>query len=89
MGPVTVQIPKVRAKNVEPVTFHSALVPPYMRKTRSLEAALSWLCLKGISNGKMGETLKVLVGQNTESMSASSLLQYEMSLNEGLDSNVK
>ena len=28
IGPVTVKIPKVRAKTGEPVTFHSALVPP-------------------------------------------------------------
>ncbi|MCU7894472.1 MAG: transposase, partial [Candidatus Thiodiazotropha sp. (ex Lucinoma aequizonata)] len=31
LAPVTVQIPKVRAKSGEPVTFHSALVPPYVR----------------------------------------------------------
>ncbi|MCU7879165.1 MAG: transposase, partial [Candidatus Thiodiazotropha sp. (ex Lucinoma aequizonata)] len=30
LGLVTVQIPKVRAKSGEPVTFHSALVPPYV-----------------------------------------------------------
>ena len=29
LGPVTVEIPKVRAKTGEPVTFRSALVPPY------------------------------------------------------------
>jgi len=40
LGPVTVQIPKGRSKDGEPVTFQSALVPPYVRKTRSLEAAL-------------------------------------------------
>ena len=40
LGPVTVRIPKVRAKSGEPVTFRSALVPPYVRKTRSLEAAI-------------------------------------------------
>jgi hypothetical protein len=39
IGPVTVKIPKVRAKTGEPVTFQSALVPPYVRKTRSLEGA--------------------------------------------------
>ena len=39
LGPVTVRIPKVRSKAGEPVVFHSALVPPYVRKTRSLEAA--------------------------------------------------
>ena len=40
IGPVTVQIPKVRSRTGEPVTFRSALVPPYVRKTRSMEAAL-------------------------------------------------
>ncbi|MCU7899326.1 MAG: transposase, partial [Candidatus Thiodiazotropha sp. (ex Lucinoma aequizonata)] len=55
------------------MTFHSALVPPYVRKTRSLESALPWLYLKGISSGEMGEPLKVLVGQNAEGMSASTV----------------
>ena len=62
LGPVTVRIPKVRAKTGEPVTFHSALVPRYVRKTRTLEAALPWLYLKGISSGEMGAALEVLVG---------------------------
>ena len=43
IGPVTVQIPKVRAKG-KPVTFHSGY--RRMRKT-ALEAALPWLYLKG------------------------------------------
>ena len=59
LGPVTVRIPKVRAKTGEPVTFHSALVPRYVRKTRTLEAALPWLYLKGISSGEMGAALEV------------------------------
>jgi hypothetical protein len=67
LGPVTVQIPKVRAKTGEPVTFRSALVPPYVRKTQSLEAALPWLYLKGISSGEMSAALEVLVGPD-ESM---------------------
>jgi transposase-like protein len=36
IGSVTVRIPKVRTKAGEPVTFRSALVPPYIRKARSL-----------------------------------------------------
>jgi len=40
IGPVSVRIPKVRSKNGQPVTFHSALVPPYVRRTKTLEAAL-------------------------------------------------
>ena len=70
MGPVTVRIPKVRSKTGKPVTFRSALVPPYVRKTRSLEAALPWLYLKGISTGEMGEALKVLVGPQAQGLSA-------------------
>lgn len=69
VGPVTVQIPKVRSKTGDPVTFRSALVPPYVRKTRSLEAALPWLYLKGISSGEMGEALKVLVGPEAKGLS--------------------
>ncbi len=70
VGPVTVRIPKVRSKTGKPVTFRSALVPPYVRKTKSLEAALPWLYLKGISTGEMGEALKVLVGPQAKGLSA-------------------
>jgi len=73
IGPVTVKIPKVRSKTGEAVTFHSALVPPYVRKTRSLEAALPWLYLKGVSTGEMGEALKVLVGPEAKGLSASTV----------------
>ena len=73
IGPVTVQIPKVRAKTGEPVTFRSALVPPYVRKTKSLEAALPWLYLKGISSGEMSEALKVLVGSDAKGLSANTV----------------
>ncbi len=69
IGPVTVRIPKVRARAGKPVTFRSALVPPYVRKTKSLEAALPWLYLKGISTGEMKEALKVLVGPNATGLS--------------------
>ena len=65
-GVGNVRIPKVRAKSREPVTFRSALVPTYVRKKKSLEAALPWLYLKGVSSGEMGEALKVLVGPDAQ-----------------------
>ena len=73
LGPVTVKIPKVRSRAGEPVTFRSALVPPYVRKTKSLEAALPWLYLKGVSSGEMGEALKVLIGPDAKGLSASTV----------------
>lgn len=70
IGPVTVQIPKVRSKTGEPVSFKSALIPPYVRKARTIEAALPWLYLKGISTGEIGAALKALLGPDATGFSA-------------------
>jgi transposase-like protein len=70
IGPVTVKVPKVRSRDGEPVSFRSALVPPYVRKSASLEAALPWLYLKGISTGEMAPALEVLVGAQAKGFSA-------------------
>ena len=95
LGPVTVQIPKVRAKTGDPVTFRSALAPPYIRKTKSLEAAVPWLYLKGVSSGEMGDALKVLVGPQAQGLSASTVSrlkqvwaeQYRRGCEERLDAD--
>ena len=69
IGAVSVRIPKVRSRTGEAVTFRSALVPPYVRKTKTLEAALPWLYLKGISTGEMQDALSVLVGPEAKGLS--------------------
>ena len=33
------------------VRFNSALLPPYLKRTRSIEELLPWLYLKGVSTG--------------------------------------
>ena len=53
LGLMNVRNFKVRSKDGTPVTFLSALVPPYVRRPKSLEAALPWLYLKGGSSGEM------------------------------------
>ena len=77
IGPVTVQIPKIRARDGKPVVFRSALVPPYVRKSRSLEAALPWLYLKGVSSGEMSEALAALVGSEASGLSASTVARLK------------
>ena len=77
IGPVSIRIPKVRSRFGEAVTFRSTLVPPYIRKSRSLEAAIPWLYLKGVSSGEMGEALKVLVGSGAEGLSASTVARLK------------
>lgn len=71
LGPVRVRVPKVRSRTTEPMTFHSVVVPPYVRRARTLEVALPWLYLKGISTGQMQEALEVLVGPEAKGLSAS------------------
>lgn len=70
---MTVQVPKVRSRLGKPVTFRSALVPPYVRKTASLEAAIPWLYLKGISTGERQPALEALVGLEAQGLSASTV----------------
>ena len=77
IGPVTVQVPKVRSRQGDPVTFQSALVPPYVRKTASLEAAIPWLYLKGISTGEMQPALEALVGPEAKGLSASTVARLK------------
>ncbi len=77
IGPVVVKIPKVRGKDGQPVTFRSALVPPYVRKARSLEAALPWLYLKGVSTGEMASALEVLVGPEAKGLSAGTVARLK------------
>lgn len=69
IGPVVAKVPKVRSRTDEPVVFHSLLVPPYVRKARSVEAAIPWLYLKGISTGQMQAALEVLVGPEARGLS--------------------
>jgi putative transposase len=70
LGPVGVQVPKARSRMQEAVAFHSSLVPPYVRRARSLDAALPWLYLHGISTGDMREALTALVGPEAKGLSA-------------------
>ena len=85
IGPMTVQVPKVRSRQGEPVTFHSALVPPYVRKTARFEAAIPWLYLKGISTGEMQPALEALVGPEAKGLSASTVARLKQIWREEYD----
>jgi putative transposase len=72
VGPIEVRQPRVRDRR--PVTerepFRSQILPPYLRKTRSIEELLPWLYLKGISTGDFQEALQSLVGPECPGLSA-------------------
>src|SRR3569832_1608307 len=52
-GEIEVRQPRVhdRRPEGERETFSSKILPPYLRKTKSVEELIPWLYLKGISTG--------------------------------------
>jgi transposase-like protein len=83
LGPVPVRMPKVRDRSGSGVKFNSALVPPYVRKAKSVEAALPWLYLRGISTGDMQEALSVLVGEEARGLSPAVVSRLKAQWSEG------
>ena len=79
IGPIEVEQPRVldrRAKE-EREPFSSKILPPYLRKTKSLEELIPWLYLKGISTGDFSEALASLVGPSAKGLSAATVTRLK------------
>ena len=74
IGPVPAKAPRIRDHRPEDesdrIRFSSSILPPYLRKTKSMEELIPWLYLKGISTGDFGEALAALVGKDAPGLSA-------------------
>ena len=77
MGAVPVKQPRVRDRREAGERFRSSILPPYLRKTKSLEDLLPWLYLKGISTGDFSEALQSLLGQDAPGLSASTITRLK------------
>jgi putative transposase len=79
VGPIEVQQPRVldRRTDGEAEPFSSKILPPYLRKTKSLEELIPWLYLKGVSTGDFNEALAALVGPNCPGLSASTVTRLK------------
>ena len=73
VGPVRVRQPRVRDRGDGAIRFTSAILPRYLRRTKSLEDLLPWLYLKGISSGDFSEALAALLGTQAPGLSASTI----------------
>jgi putative transposase len=73
IGAVRVKVPRVRDRSGTGIRFHSALLPPYIRRSKSLEALLPWLYLKGVSTGDFSEALQALLGPDAPGLSPATL----------------
>jgi transposase-like protein len=80
IGPVAVRQPRVRdraATEEDRIRFTPAILPPYARRSKSLEALLPILYLKGVSTGDFAEALMALLGKDAPGLSASTIARLK------------
>ena len=79
IGAVPVKVPRVRdrAPEGERLKFTSTILPPYLRRARSIEELLPWLYLKGICTGDFSEALAGLLGSDAPGLSASTITRLK------------
>jgi putative transposase len=76
IGPVAVRCPRVRdraGEGSDHIRFSSAILPPYARRSKSLEVLIPILYLKGVSTGDFEEALVALLGKDAGGLSASTI----------------
>ena len=79
IGTVPVKVPRVRdrAPDGGRLKFTSTILPPYLRRAKSIEELLPWLYLKGISTGDFSEALAALLGPEAPGLSASTITRLK------------
>jgi putative transposase len=71
-GRLAVEQPRIRDNSGEKenrVQFSSKVLPPYLRRSKSIDELIPWLYLKGISTGDFTEALQALVGEDAPALS--------------------
>ena len=81
IGPVAVRCPRVRDRGAGEtgprLRFTSRILPPYLRRAKSIEELLPWLYLKGISTGDFCAALAALLGPEAPGLSASTIARLK------------
>ncbi len=81
IGQVPVRQPRINDKrldhNGQRRRFSSQILPPYLRRTRSIDELIPWLYLKGISTGDFSEALAALLGPQASGLSATNIVRLK------------
>jgi putative transposase len=76
LGPIDVQQPRVRDKRgLE--KFVSTIIPPYMRRSPSIETLIPLMYLKGISTSDFSEVLEAVLGENAKGLSPTNIVRLK------------
>lgn len=73
IGDIEVRVPKTRDRSGSGIHFNSSLLPPYLKRTKSVEELLPWLYLKGVSTGEYQEALCSILGPDAPGLSANTI----------------
>jgi transposase-like protein len=79
IGEISVRQPRVHDRRPKEYRelFTSKILPPYLRKTKSIEELIPWLYLKGISTGGFHEALQALLGPDCPGLSATTITRLK------------
>jgi transposase-like protein len=81
IGPIRIRQPRVDDRRIDEngqrQRFTSEILPPYLRRTKSIEELIPWLYLKGISTGDFSEALVALLGPQAPGLSASTVVRLK------------
>jgi len=81
LGELAIQAPRVNDKRCDEegrrIRFTSAILPPYLRKAKSVEELIPWLYLKGISTGDFSEALRALLGPEAGGLSPTTVVRLK------------
>ena len=79
-GRLEVQQPRVRdnsPRKEKRVQFSSAILPPYLRRSKAIDELIPWLYLKGISTGDFSEALQSLLGEEAPGLSPNVIVRLK------------
>lgn len=81
LGSVEVRRPRVDDRRVDEdgrrIQFTSKILPPYLRRTKSVEELIPWLYLKGVSTGDFSEALSALLGPDAPGLSSTTVVRLK------------
>jgi putative transposase len=81
LGPIEVRQPRVNDRRTDAdgkrIRFTSKILPPYLRRTKSIDELVPWLYLRGLSTGDFPEALEALLGPRAKGLSATNVVRLK------------
>lgn len=75
LGPIPVEQPRVRHRDGG--KFTSSILPPYLKRTKSIEAVIPALYLKGISTSNFPIALEAILGKDIQGLSSTNIVRLK------------